>query len=77
LCAGFALRGFFSAGVISLSDVNRQALEDDALTILRHRHFMLYGISDVDESYVRSLSDVELSAIVDAERDMQSFKGLY
>jgi len=49
----------------------REAKIQEVLLILRHQNFMRYGINDVNEAYVRGLSDVSLDCIIDNDRLMR------
>lgn len=43
----------------------------EVLLIMRHRNFMLYGIHDVDESYVRGLRDSMLDYVIERDRELR------
>jgi hypothetical protein len=49
----------------------REAKIQDVLLILRHQNFMRYGINDVNEAYVRGLSDQALEHIIDNDRQVR------
>lgn len=65
--AACVLRGFFS--VIAIMSANdREEKIQEVLMIFRHKNFMRCGVSDVDESYVRSLRDSALDDIIERDR---------
>ena len=47
---------------------DREEKIQEVLMIFRHRNFMRYGVSDVDEGYVRSLRDSVLDDIIERDR---------
>lgn len=49
----------------------REAKIQEVLMIFRHRNFMRYGVSDVNESYVRSMSDPVLDDIIERDRSLR------
>lgn len=51
-----------------MSGSDREAKIQEALLVLRHINFMRYGINDVNEGYVRSLSDPILDDIIERDR---------
>jgi hypothetical protein len=50
---------------------DRRAREDEAILIVRHHNFMRYGINDVDEAYISSLSDPMLNHIIERDRELR------
>ena|SRR6266566_430960 len=63
----FTALAILSAPIASL-DINteREDLIDRAITILKGRDLDLYGIYEVSEAYIRSLSDERLKAVIEA-----------
>jgi hypothetical protein len=49
----------------------RETKVQEALLIVKHRNFMRYGLNDVDERYIRSLSDPMLDHIIERDRDLR------
>jgi hypothetical protein len=51
-----------------MSANNRETREDKALAIVRQIHLDRYGMADIDEDYIRDLSDSELGSIIETDR---------
>lgn len=54
-----------------MPDSDRESKVQEVLMIFRHRNFMRYGVSDVNEAYVRSMSDPVLDDIIEHDRSLR------